>query len=169
MKRLAVLRHAKSDWDNPRLDDFHRPLNSRGRQAAQIIAREVKQRGLTFDLVIASPAIRVRETLELFERSEAIGETRFEPKLYLADLTTLLSLIRALPDEISSALLVGHNPGLHKLVLSIAKGPMPLEEKIADKFPTAALADLEISSERWSEVEEKSAVIRTLLLPKDLD
>ncbi len=169
MKRLSVLRHAKSDWDDPRLDDFNRPLNPRGREAAHIIAREVERRKLQFDLVIASPAIRSRQTLEAFKGSKAIGEIRFEPRLYLASLTTLLAIIRSLPEELSSVLLVGHNPGLHELVQTIAEAPPSLQEKIAHKFPTAALAELEIHSVRWNEVEENSATIDALLLPRELN
>ncbi len=99
MKRLTLLRHAKSSWDAPGLQDFDRPLNKRGREAARLVGRELSRRKLRFDLVLASPAMRVRETLE--ELADGFGsalDIRFEPRIYLADPDTLLDLVRGLSD-----------------------------------------------------------------------
>src|SRR6185503_13124390 len=101
MKRLALLRHAKSDWGDADLNDHNRPLNERGWKAARRIGKELKHRNLRFDLVLASTAARVRETIDgLQEKFDFDCEVRFEPDLYLASEDTLLSAIRALPDSI---------------------------------------------------------------------
>ena len=104
MKRLTVLRHAKSSWDDPALDDFNRPLNERGWKAARRIGRELKQRGMQFDLVLASTAARVRETVDgVQEKYDFEAPIRFEPKIYMASVEELMELVRALPDQAGSA------------------------------------------------------------------
>ncbi|MGL4312951.1 MAG: SixA phosphatase family protein, partial [Sphingomonas sp.] len=113
MKTLTLLRHAKSGWNDPAARDFDRPLNDRGRRAAQVVGRYLRSQGLEFDHVVASPARRVIETLE----DVALGYGReFDPewdrRVYLASGSTLLDVVTDLPDAASRALLVGHNPGL---------------------------------------------------------
>jgi phosphohistidine phosphatase len=172
VKRLTVLRHAKSSWDQPNNDDLDRPLNARGWKAARRMGRELKHRKMRFDLCLASPAARVRETLDgLGEGYGAFDfAIRFEPRVYLADAATLLDLIRALSDDIESPLLVGHNPGLQRLVAELttndAKG---LRRRVEHKFPTAALAVLELPVNRWADVEQESGALVELILPKELD
>src|SRR5437868_11057004 len=82
MKRLAILRHAKSSWDDPSLDDFDRPLNERGWKAARRMGRELEDRGMRFDLVLASMAARVRETIDGVQKYDFAAPIRFEPQLY---------------------------------------------------------------------------------------
>ena len=123
MKRLSILRHAKSSRDDRALADFDRPLNNRGWKAARRLGCEIKDRGMHFDLCVASTAARVRETLDgLFQGyGEPDFEVRFEPEIYDASLETLLDVVRGLPETSSAALLVGHNPGVHQLVLGLAR------------------------------------------------
>lgn len=166
-KRLAILRHAKSDWGDPGLTDFDRPLNARGRAAAAVVGRAIEQRDIRFDAVVSSPAARTRETLELVGLA---GSARWDEGLYLAGLKTLLGIIRGLPDTAQSALIVGHNPGLQELVLALAPtGSSGFREQVLGKFPTAALALLEIEAERWDAVEPGGATNAELLLPRDFD
>src|SRR5690242_4325982 len=107
MKRLAVLRHAKSSWDDPSLDDFNRPLNGRGWKAARRMGRELTKRKMHFDLVLASTAARVRETIDgVQEKYDFDAPIRFEPYVYEASEATLLSQVRRLPEDAESALLV---------------------------------------------------------------
>ncbi|HEY4139384.1 MAG TPA: histidine phosphatase family protein [Casimicrobiaceae bacterium] len=122
MKRLTILRHAKSSWDHHGLADFDRPLNDRGWKSARRVGRELKDREIHFDLCVASTAARVRETLDgLVEGYGRLdSEIRFEPRIYEATLATLLDIVRGLPDSSGAPLLVGHNPGLHQLVLELA-------------------------------------------------
>jgi len=171
MKRLTVLRHAKSSWDDPSLDDFNRPLNERGWKAARRIGRELKQRGMQFDLVLASTAARVRETVDgVQEKYDFEAPIRFEPKIYMASVEELMELVRALPDQAGSALLVGHNPGLERLVMELTHADEAgLRDYVAAKFPTAALAAIELSIEHWAETAGGCGRIVELILPRALD
>lgn len=169
MKRLTILRHAKSSWDAP-LEDFDRPLNDRGRKAAALVGEELKRRGAKFDWVIASPAERVRQTID--QLAKGYGESldvQFDPGVYEASEANLLDLIRGIPDEVGSVLIVGHNPGLHRLVLLLTRDGDRLRERIADNLPTAAAAGVELGTSRWSEVEPGSGQLSELILPRDLD
>lgn len=171
MKKLCVLRHAKSSWEEQDLGDFNRPLNDRGRKDAHRIGREMKRRGMQFDLVVASTAARVRETIDGIEEKFKIGAPiRFEPQLYLADVDTLLSLVQGLPDEANAALLVGHNPGVWQLLLALTgEDPRGLRARIESKYPTGALAVAEISVERWGAAGPRTGMLVDLVLPRDLD
>ena len=171
MKRLAVLRHAKSSWDEPRLDDFDRPLNERGWKAARRLGRELKHRRMRFDLVLASPAARVRETIDgLQEKFDFDAPIRFDQQIYAATEGMLLEIVRRLADTVSSPLCVGHNPGLERLILGLARDDeRGLRDRIAGKFPTAALAVIEFAVERWNDVEPGSGEVVELILPKELD
>lgn len=171
MKKLSVLRHAKSSWKEKDVGDFNRPLNDRGWKDARRIGREMKHRQMRFDLVFASTAARVRETIDGIEEKFEFGAAvRFEPQLYLADLDTLFSLVRGLPDDVNAALLVGHNPGVEQLVLALTgDDPLGLRARIESKFPTGALAVAEISVERWGGAGPRTGMLVDLILPKDLD
>jgi len=171
MKRLALLRHAKSSWDDAALDDFNRPLNERGWNAARRIGRELKQRSLEFDLVLSSPAARTRQTIDgLKEEYNLAPPVEFDPRLYGASERILLEIVRGLGDKVRAPLIVGHNPGLELLVAGLtrddAKG---LRRRIAGKFPTAALAIVELPAKRWAEVEPGSGELVDLMLPRELD
>ncbi len=170
MKRLTILRHAKSSWDEPSRADFDRPLNSRGWKTARLIGREMKKRKMHFDLCIASPAARVRETLDGV--AEGYGEfefeVRFEPRIYEASAATLLELVRSLPDKARDVLLVGHNPGLERLVVEITRDGQ-FHKRVAEKFPTAAVAVIDLHNERWAEVDAASGELAELILPKEVD
>jgi phosphohistidine phosphatase len=169
VKRLAILRHAKSDWGDAKLGDFDRPLNDRGWKAARRMGRELKQRGIEFDRVIASPAARVRETLDgVSEKLKANVEIRFEPRMYLASEEDLFEVVRDLPESVHSPLLVGHNPGLHQLVLDLTRDGAD-RNRVAHKFPTAALACIELPAERWRDVAQGSGKLAALILPRELD
>jgi phosphohistidine phosphatase len=172
MKRLTVLRHAKSSWEEPNTDDFDRPLNERGWKAARRMGRELKQRKITFDLALASPAARVRETLDGVRESygDFPFEIRFDERIYLARASTLLEIVRELPESTKAALLVGHNPGLERLVANLTGDDDDhLRRRVQEKFPTAALAVIELPANRWKEVDEGSGSVAELILPRDLN
>ncbi len=171
MRTIAILRHAKSSWAEPGAGDFDRPLNDRGRLAAERVGRELKQRGVRFDHVLASPATRVRETLErLVEGYGDFPEIRFDDSLYGATEGHLLASIRALPDDVRAPLIVGHNPGLHSLVLTLTTDDEEqLRSRIAAKYPTAAFAAVELPVLRWKEVQRGAGRLRDLILPRELD
>lgn len=171
MITLNILRHAKSSWDDPAARDFDRPLNARGRAAADLIGRELRQRGLAFDHLLASPAVRIRETLDrLGDGYGALPAVRFDQSIYEASEATLRALIKALPGEVRAPLIVGHNPGLHALVLALTRDDGHAKRRsIAAKFPTAAFAAIDFAVERWRDVAPGAGRLRALILPRDLD
>ena len=171
MKRLALLRHAKSSWDDQNLDDFNRPLNERGWKAARRIGRELKRRDMRFDLVLASTAARVRETIDGVQEKYDFGAPiRFEQEIYLATSETLLSLVRDLPDSVEAPLLVGHNPGLERLLVELADDDAKgLRKRIAGKYPTGAFAVVELPAREWAEITPGTGEIVEMILPKELD
>lgn len=160
MKRLTILRHAKA---SPGAEDFQRPLNARGLGQARRVAEELARRGESFDHVAASPARRVRETLAGFAE---LPDPRFDDALYMASAAALLRAVRAFPDTAGRALIVGHNPGLHDLVMELAR-PGPLVGRIAARFPTATAATIGLPVSRWDQVERGSGELAGLILAGD--
>ena len=171
MKTLTLLRHAKSTWDDPVARDFDRPLNKRGRRAAHAVGVEMRAKDLAFDCAIASPAVRVIETLADVE--EAFGskiDPQYDQRLYLASPDTLLQLIREIPDEVGSLLVVGHNPGLEQLVLLLTRPSRDgLRDQVEVKYPTATLAEISLPVERWMDVREGAGTLIRFIRPRDLD
>jgi phosphohistidine phosphatase len=170
MKTLTLLRHAKSGWDDPISRDFDRPLNPRGRRAARTVAREMKAQGLAFDLVLASPARRVIETLE--EVAAGYGPLRpdYDQRLYLASTATLLEIVRATSDEAGRLLLVGHNPGLEELALCLSRrDEAGLRGEVEVKYPTGTVAEIALPVDHWAEVRERTGRIERFIRPRDLD
>jgi phosphohistidine phosphatase len=170
MKTLLVLRHAKSGWDDPVARDFDRPLNPKGQRAAVAMGRYLREQGLGFDYAIASPAVRVKETLgQVSHGYGAAIEPAWDQKLYLASLGTLLDAIEGLPDAAETVLLSGHNPGLEELVLDRVAAPGPLRDAAEQKFPTATLAELRFDVEHWAEASRATAELIRFVRPRDLD
>src|SRR6266576_2330919 len=121
MKRLFLLRHAKSSWDDAELADHDRPLAPRGRRAAKLIAEHLRRQSVPPALVLCSSAQRTRETLDRI--APALGEevpVQIERELYAASEQRLLERLRAITGGVESMLLIGHNPGLEQLALSLA-------------------------------------------------
>ena len=169
MKTLALLRHAKSSWDDPNLDDFDRPLAPRGMEAAKRVGNELKRRKLAFDLVLASPARRVTETIAEVEKG--YGETlnaRFDPRLYGASDEELLSIVRETGHEIERLLVIGHNPTLQQLAAGLAEEGSSEARAVADHYPTAALTIIDLPATTWREVEPGTGRIALFVRPKDL-
>lgn len=169
MKRVYLLRHAKSSWKDRSLADRDRPLARRGRRAAKAVARHLAAEEIRPDLVLCSPALRTRETLERIEpgfRGEV--EARVDEALYGASEASLFELIRTLPEEIGSAMLIGHNPGLEELGLALASEGEWLV-RMREKYPTAALATIDLPADRWSAVERGSGELVAYVRPTDLE
>ncbi len=155
-KQLFVLRHAKSSWDNPGLDDYERPLSPRGRRAAELLGAYVRENGIHPELVLCSSARRTRETLEGVAPG---GEVSIEDELYGASTSSLIERLHGVADGIESVMLIGHNPALQMLVLRLTEGRIAATDGyLADverKFPTGALATLEFEGP-WRELEAGS-------------
>ncbi|HWL46359.1 MAG TPA: histidine phosphatase family protein [Sphingomonadaceae bacterium] len=172
MKRLSLLRHAKSSWDEPAMRDFDRPLNARGRRGARAMGRFLRDSGAAFDRIVASPAARVVETLDAV--GEGYGRTLapdYDQRLYLASAAALLEAVRETPDTVDRLLLSGHNPGMEELVLLLA-GPREgdaLRRSVEEKFPTAAFVELDFDVARWAEVAAGGGRLARFVRPRDLD
>jgi phosphohistidine phosphatase len=169
MKTLYVLRHAKSDWSNSSLKDFDRPLNDRGRKAGEAMGAEMRRRGVKPDLVLVSTALRARQTLALVQ--DGYGQAfnvRDEGRIYAADVSTLIDVVRSVPDNMESLMIVGHNPGLQDLVLLLADGPDDLRSEVAQRFPTAALAEIRFECDSWRKVAGASGQLQSLTKPRNL-
>jgi phosphohistidine phosphatase len=167
-KRLYLLRHAKSSWKQPELADHDRPLASRGRRAAKAIARHLRERQIAPELVLCSTARRARETLERIEPALATAAVRREPQLYRASADVLFERLRTVPDDVASVMLIGHNPAIEQLALDLAR-PSPERRELEAKFPTAALATLELVGPSWRDVSRGGAELISLVRPRDLE
>lgn len=173
MKTLTLLRHAKSGWDDGAARDFDRPLNPKGRRAAQVVGRHLRREGAHFDHVVASPAQRVVETLAEVEAGYGRAlSPAWDRRLYLAPASTLLDVIRELPDAHGHVLLIGHNPGLEDLVLELvpdgAGGSQCPRDAVELKYPTASLAELSWG-DGWSGLRPGGATLVRFTRPRDLD
>ncbi len=172
MKTLTLLRHAKSGWDDPVARDFDRALNPRGQRAAARVGRYLHDEAVVFDHVIASPAVRVIETLE--HLAEGYGQAldpQWERRIYLASSATLLDIVATLPAAANHVLMVGHNPGLEDLVLELVPdGAEPgLRDEVEIKFPTASLAEMQLDIDDWAAITANGATLTRFVRPRDLD
>ena len=170
MKRLYLLRHAKSSWKEPGLSDFERPLKRRGREACAMIAAYMAGQGIAPDLVLCSPARRAAETLELV--SKGLGRelnNAFCDALYMATAARLLAEVRGVDDAVGALMVVGHNPGLADLARGLAgSGDGRALADLGRKVPTAALASLELACERWAQAAAGAAHLAAYATPKGL-
>ncbi|WP_341704275.1 histidine phosphatase family protein [Ferrovibrio sp.] len=178
MLRLWLLRHAKSAWDDPGLDDFARPLSPRGKKACRRLGRHMAERGIRPDLVLCSPAARTRQTWERLEKRVAAPsgdggdgpKVRFEPALYLAEPPALFALVRAAPKRCRELMVIGHNPGLEDLARDLAGSSSgDALERMGAKFPTAALAEIAFPAMTWGEITAGSGFLASFVVPAQLD
>lgn len=171
MKILTLLRHAKSDWDDPRQRDFDRPLSRRGRAAALAIGRAMRDEGMTFDTIYASPAARVSETLTL--AGESYGQpfaAQFDQSLYLASPILLLEKVQHAADGGERILLAGHNPGMEQLALMLSGSGDPADlAALAEKYPTGTLAAIRFDVNDWADLRKGTGTLTRFLRPRDLD
>jgi len=167
-KKLFVLRHAKSSWDDPGLDDHDRPLAPRGRRATKVLAEYVRVHELDPEIVLCSSSRRTRETLEGIAPR---GEWVIEGELYGADTDSMLDRLRRVPEAVNSAMVIGHNPAMQELVLHLADptdaGTEGDLDDVRRKFPTGALATLAFDC-AWRELSPGGAHLRSVVRPKQL-
>ena len=172
MKTLGLFRHAKSGWADPRARDFDRPLSERGTRGAALMGKHIRDFGVRFDRVLASPAVRVGETIEL--ASKAFGRSfpvEWDRRIYLASSATLLDLLRGVEGDPAAVLMVGHNPGLEDVIFDLVPddGTSPLRDEVETKFPTATFAVLQLDIANWGDLAEGSAKLTHMTRPRDLD
>jgi phosphohistidine phosphatase len=164
VRRLILMRHAKSDW--PDVADHDRPLAKRGRRDASAVGKWLGRSGYLPDAVVCSTARRARETWELAAdglTAAVPGTTppvRYEPRVYEATVLGLLMLVREFADDRSTVLVVGHNPGLAELAVGLAAPP----PDPPTAFPTAAVAVLGLPGP-WTSVGPGEARLLDFAIP----
>ena len=169
-RRILLLRHAKSAWDEPGLDDYERPLAPRGRRAAAVMGVYLRDEDLVPDLVLCSGARRARETWEIAAHELAAAPpVEHEQALYMVSADRLLKRLRKLPTSTNSVLVVGHEGGVDALARRlVSDGAAPLRRRLAEKFPTAAMAVIAVALADWGLLAEKSCTLIRFAAPKDL-
>lgn len=169
MKRLILLRHAKSAWADPDLDDHDRPLNQRGRLAAPLMGLWLAERGFVPDAVLCSSSVR---TVETWQRARAAlpgaPEATVDAALYHADPARMLAAIRSTAPEAVTLLLVGHQPGIGALTRRLATPDTPAQcTRAYQKFPTAAVAVIDFDAEAWSDVTWGTGRFHSFAVPRE--
>ena len=172
MRQLLLMRHAKSAWDDPKLPDHGRPLNARGRRSAVAMRDVLKRDGVLPELILVSSARRTLQTLQSLEPWDRQPIIEPMDALYLAPPGDMLDVIHTIAETMNTVLLIGHNPGLHELAMILAgaqalSNPGPDLRRLADGFPTGALADFAIDCP-WSMLGEGAGRLLRFDVPRDL-
>ncbi len=171
MKTLYLLRHAKSSWDHPGLRDHQRPLAGRGQKAAPRVGSYMSERGYEPELVLCSTSERTRQTWALVEPELSTRpDVRFLDEVYHASAGSLLVLATEIPDDYSSAMLIGHNPGMHAVADWLSgHGDDEVLDELGVKYPTAALAVISFDVAHWSDVRAGAGTLEDFKKPRELD
>ena len=161
MKKLFLLRHAKSSWSNPELDDFERPLNKRGHRDIPVMAKTITELKINPDFILSSPALRAAYTARNIAQMTGVPEEllQYHNLIYDASTSVLLNIVRNIDDKINCLLLVGHNPGLTSLANY-------LSDKRVENIPTCGLYGMELNILTWQKTSEKSAEYLLFEYPK---
>ena len=170
MRRLMLARHAKSSWGDLTLKDHDRPLNARGRRAAPLVAGELAALDCIPDVVYSSTSARTRETWALMEPHFG-GHARvvFLRELYLASPQSVLDSIASAPREAATVMVLGHNPSTHALAAYLSRSGAPEKiEALRTKFPTGAVAVVDLASDRWTGAEAGGELIH-YIIPRRLE
>ncbi|MFI2435184.1 SixA phosphatase family protein [Streptomyces sp. NPDC018693] len=167
LRRLVVLRHAKSAWPEG-VADHERPLAPRGRRDAPAAGRALAEADCLPDLALCSTAVRARRTWELASAQWGTPpRVRYDERLYAADVTDLLTVIHETPPEVRTLLLIGHNPGLEQLVLTLAgDGLGDTLDTVRTKFPTSAIAVLAWYGRTWHTLAPGAALLTSTTVPR---
>lgn len=164
---LLLARHAKSKW-GLEVDDHDRPLSGRGRRDGVALGQFLAGNGYRPDLVLSSTATRARQTWQRAVLGGAVaGEVRYDDRIYEAWAGALAKLVRRLPDETGTALLIGHSPGIAELVRLLAgrRGPESAWTRLEAKYPTSGLAVLHTDAD-WAGLEPGAAVLVDFVVPR---
>ncbi|MCW8803191.1 MAG: histidine phosphatase family protein [Ignavibacteriaceae bacterium] len=160
MKTLYLTRHAKSSWTNPRLTDFDRPLNNRGKRDAPFMGKVLKDKKVKIGLIISSPAKRTKKTAIAIAEKLSYSEKKimFNEDLYEASSNTLIKVIKKVDEKYDSVMIFAHNPGLTLLNNHISKNYI-------DNIPTCGIVALQLNN-KWSEVDKNTCKFLFFEYPK---
>ena len=161
MKTLFLLRHAKSSWKQPEMNDHDRPLNKRGKKEAPMVGKYLKDSDLVPDLILSSTARRARDTAQaVAEACGFEGQVDLYQDLYLSEIACYLDILQSLPDTASRVLVVGHNPDLEELLTLLTDA--------TQQMTTAALAQISLPITSWNELNEATdARLQNLWVPRE--
>jgi phosphohistidine phosphatase len=161
MKTIYLVRHAKSSWNYPELDDFERPLNKHGRRSALLMGTILNKRKAAPDLVISSPANRAAMTARMLADAirYPLDKIQYSETIYMSDKHVLLQFIGNIDDSVNQAMVIGHNPGLTELANCIGDQPI-------DNIPTGGICRMDLKITSWKEAREHGAKLRFLEFPK---
>ena len=170
MKKLSFIRHAKSDWASPLLADHDRRLAERGQKASAIMKDFFGNSNKNFDIVLSSTALRAVETIEIIKPSIKDTKIIYKKELYTFDDQIMMEFISKITDEISSVLIVGHNPAIQETVLRLAKTDQnsSLLNRVENKYPTAAFCTLTSSIDKWTHAGDTMFKLQEFICPKEL-
>lgn len=160
-KRLILLRHAKSSWDDPTLADRDRPLNKRGRKSAKAIGKWLQDLSITPDLVLCSDATRAQETLKHLRTGARV---RIMPELYMADPDVMLEALQQA--EGACVMLIGHSPGIAEFARRLVTSPPP-HARFED-FPTGATLVVDIPLDDWHAGHFGTSRVVNFITPREL-
>jgi phosphohistidine phosphatase len=162
MKKLCLIRHSKSSWDDPFLDDIYRPLNLRGQKDATLMAKRMQQRGFKPDIILSSPAKRAKQSA--YEMAESlhydIRDIVFVEDIYDAMPNDLVDVISDIDNRLNFAFLFGHNDALEDLIVELFDIDL-------DKFATSAILCMSIDSERWEDFYDAPKEVFLYDFPKN--
>lgn len=167
-RRLLIMRHGKSDWDTGCHSDFERPLAKRGQKAVKRMGQWLIQQELAPDHIISSPANRAQQTAIRICQAIKVAEStiNWEPRVYGAEMETLLDVLTACPQEKQRIILIGHNPGLEMLVRYLAGETFETSHD-NNPMPTAALAALDMP-DNWGSLDAGAGQLISIIRPRDL-
>lgn len=166
MKFILLLRHAKSSWDDPSLEDFDRPLSGRGLEDAPRIGKYLKKVGYRPEYVVSSTAKRAKQTTQLclegMKRDESL--VKWEDGLYFESVNKYIKAIHQAPANTETIMVVGHNPLIEATATILSGG----RDKTAFRVPTAGLVCLESYAVRWDEINPGTCQVKWMMIPKVL-
>ena len=170
MKSLSFIRHAKSDWTSPLVSDHDRRLADRGQRASMIMKDFFASSKKSFDTVLSSTALRAVETIEIIKPSIIDTEIIYKKELYTFDDQIMLEFISKISDDLSSVLIVGHNPAIQETVLRLSETDKNsnLLNRVEHKYPTAAFCTLTSSIEKWTHAGDTMFKLQEFICPKEL-
>lgn len=159
MKKLIIIRDAKSDWEDTSLDDYDRPLNTKGLNDAPMMGKFLYEKGLVPDLIISSPALRAMTTAQLIS-NEVQYEKAIAPNQYIyeAYVNTLQEIVSFIHDNNDTVFLVGHNPGVSALAYMLSD--------LKESIPTCSIVEIDFNCDSWMEVSKKNATLISYDYPK---
>lgn len=159
MKRLFIIRHAKSDWDDSSLDDYDRPLNKRGQKNAPFMGKLLKSKNIKPDLIISSPALRAKTTAELIAKEVGYEKPITpNPYIYEAYVSALEEIVQYIYDDNETVFLVGHNPGLSALAYTLCG--------LKEQIPTCSIVEIEFNCDSWMDVSKDNSKLISYEYPK---